>query len=483
MSEPTEMHPALLELFDALAREEGLIDGGLNWVRFLSADAEIVANFMEGQSRVRIRAYLLNDDDTLPSDDEVLSWVDAQPRPRTGIVEAARDDETERLTPRLVFERPVAGFTTTHLEDDIFTYAEAWENRSTAPLLPTVELEQGDPVSLAPQNAWLLVGDEASYPTPEDLDEDRADGAVGIFNTLWTAPKHGEVGDLVLVYFVRPRKAVCFVARLASRPFWRADITVNADRPVDNHQWWAYLTPLVEVEPIDYSTLAAANNEFLLLRGRGGHYLNPGMIQQLRFQPAQPDHEAELRAVTMTPRGHAQLPDPATMTFTDWRSIPNGLLPLEAKVSEYVLRPLVRFVGGVDRVPRIVPTLLAEHRTAAGVVDFVICAGDTPLIAVEVKLATRHPSSGVWAESPDFRQLTRYMDALDTPGLLVDAHSIVIVHRNGTPGQEIVRAGATPEDIEQLQELLFGRCTLCSAAQAESRTPQLGPRPPLLRRG
>ncbi|WP_127818115.1 hypothetical protein [Microbacterium sp. CPCC 204701] len=43
MSEPTEMHPVLLELFDALAREEGLIDGGPSWVRFLSADAEIVA--------------------------------------------------------------------------------------------------------------------------------------------------------------------------------------------------------------------------------------------------------------------------------------------------------------------------------------------------------------------------------------------------------------------------------------------------------
>ncbi|WP_127817833.1 hypothetical protein [Microbacterium sp. CPCC 204701] len=452
-------HPALLELFDALAREGGLIDSGPTWVSFLSADAEILATINDGGARVRIRAYLLNNDERVPSDEEVLAWVAAQPRPAAGAVEAfleEYDDGSERLVPRLVFERPIAGFTVDHIENVIFDYAEAWEGRTIAPERRPAAFETGDPTKLTPRNAWVLIGDDASFPSEDELTEARKDAQFGIFETLWTAPKHGELGDLALVYFVGKRKAACFVARLASRPFWRTDIEVTADHIVNDHQWWVYLTPLVEIEPIPFRKLAAANGGFLVLRGRSGHYAGPAMIEALTLVAARPAQQSELREVAVAPRGLAELPDPTMLTFSDWRRIPNGLLPLEALVSEHVVKPLIRFIGEVERFPRIVPTMKAEYRTRNGVVDFVVCAADIPLLAVEVKLATRRPISTLWADSPDIQQLWRYMDALEVPGLLIDAHGILVVPRCGEdPDLEIVRADATYSDLRALQELLF----------------------------
>ncbi|WP_426515656.1 hypothetical protein ACPPVQ_13695 [Diaminobutyricibacter sp. McL0618] len=67
-------------LLDELGCDDRYIDSDVNWVLFLSTDAVIDATIKEGESRVRIRAYLLNGDGDDPTDDEVLAWVEEQPQ-------------------------------------------------------------------------------------------------------------------------------------------------------------------------------------------------------------------------------------------------------------------------------------------------------------------------------------------------------------------------------------------------------------------
>lgn len=454
-------HPALRELLHDICREDGYIEGEPNCVEFLSHDAYVVANVKEGESRVRIRAYLLDDDKGHPSDEEVLRWVEDQPSPSSGVLQAdieQQEDESTRVVPRLVFERPVEGFSTALIESDIFTFAEAWESRSVVSPQPVGSFTIGNPAESEPRNVWLLMGDGASYLTDDDLAESGADGSVGVYDMMWTAPKNGELGDLVLLYFVSPRKAAYFVARLASRPFWRSGFEVNADHRVNDKQWWAYLTTPIEIEPIPFKALEHAADGFLVLRGRSGHYLKPASVESLTFTAKRPEQQAELDLVAQPPSARSDLPDPESMSLEEWKTIASGLLPLEARVSEYVVRPLFRLIGNAQRFPAIRPLIEAEYRIGAGFVDFVLCADDVPLVAVEVKLMTRRPRSGVWAESPDYRQLQRYVKELGVPGLLIDAHSVLVVYPGAeSPEMEIVRSEATQDDIELLQELLFAR--------------------------
>lgn len=479
-----DLHPALSRLLAELGREEGHIESGPHWVEFLSADAYIDANIKEGGSRVQIRAYLLNDDRGEPTDDEVLTWVNAQPRPASGIVEAFNqqdDDGVERLVPRLVFERPVNGFTTDAIDDDIFRFAEAWETRSVADAQAGADFAEGNPAEGLPQNAWLLMASEAAYLGADDLNKASYEGTVGIYDTLWTAPKNGELGDLVLVYFLAPRKAACFVARLASRPFWRNDLAVNADRKLNDNQWWAYLTPLMEIEPIPYSTLQEAAGGYLPLRGRSGHYLGPETIKALNFTATNPNQQEELDRIAQPPTGLPELPDARTLSFDEWRQIPSGLLPLEAKVSEYIVQPLQRLIWeapySTSEHPLIDmslgPILSREYRVSSGFVDFVLEFGGPPkpALAIEVKLAILQPASGVWGDSADFRQLRRYMDDLGTPGLLIDAQRILLVHRGAdAPFAEIARTTATWDDVGRIRDLIAdGTGNLGSSAEHPRR--------------
>lgn len=453
------LHPVLRQLYNELSREDGYLGSGDNWVEFLSADADVLASIKGGESRVRIRAYPLDHYLGDASDDEIFSWVANQPRPATGVVQALNEEQEDgstKLVPRIVFERPVEGFSTDSIDDDILWFADAWESRTIAQTPGRVVLQRGDPAESVPQNAWLLMGDDASFPVRAELDEMQVEGDVGIYDTLWTAPKNGALGDLVVLYFTAPRKSAHFVARLASRPFWRTDLDVGADKAVDSHQWWAHITPLIEIEPIPFRQLQDACGGFLVLKGKSGHSLSADAIKSLNFVARRPQDQAEVERLTQRPSGHPELPDVEAMSLDEWKTIPNGLLQLEAHVSQFIVKPLSRLIGEANRFPALRPTLVAEHKNAAGVVDFVMFAGDVPLVAIEVKLATQRPISGVWSESPSFRQLQRYMNAIDVPGLLIDVHGILVLSPHAdAPTMEIVRAHATQDDIEQLQELLF----------------------------
>lgn len=468
----------LRHLVGGLAREDAKLDGERGWVSFLADDALIEAEVSEAPCGVlTIDAYLLRADDAIPAEQEVREWIDRQPEPPLGTLGFNSRGDTEDgqavIGPVLSFDVKLDSTVAEFIKDLIFPFAEAWDGGMVAQVPEALydrarRFYRFDPVEIEPRNAWLLKGDEVSFPTPGELARMQADGTRGVFDNLWTAPKNGELGDLALVYFQTPRKAAHFVARLASRPFWQTDVEVNAIEAVDLHQWWAYTTPLIEIEPIPYQALREAAGGYLNLKGRSGHYLPPKVIAALSFKAAHAEQQDELERVAQAPVGMAELPDQAELTFEEWRRIPSGLLPLEAKVSEYIVKPLETLLYGPGwewtrtREPRIEPTLgpvvKPEYKVPSGFVDFVFEYGGPPVpaLAVEVKLAVLRPSSGGWADSLDFRQLRRYMDALDVPGLLVDAQRLYLVKPGAdAPYAEIVRAKATWGDIALIRDLLI----------------------------
>jgi len=73
-----------------------------------------------------------------------------------------------------------------------------------------------DILAIPPTNAWLLIGDEASFPTASDLRDNRRRPLTD--DQIWTGSKQTQPGDLLFFYFVAPRKAIHFAARAASYP-------------------------------------------------------------------------------------------------------------------------------------------------------------------------------------------------------------------------------------------------------------------------
>ena len=462
----------LRHLVGGLAREEPYLDGATNWVTFLSDDAYIEASVKLGVTPpiifLSIDAYLLSTDETTPTEQDVEAWIDRQPKPELGMLSVGsrqREDGETAFSPLLSLDCHVDSILARFVKDLIAPFAEAWDTREVA-TLPSQDLGGGDgdggvyryrPAEGVPRNAWLLIGDEASYPTPEGLGEQRERAEAGIFDYDWTAPKNGELGDLVLVYFIAPRKSACFVARLATAPHWQTDIEVNALNAVDVHQWWSQLTPLIEIVPIPYKALQEATGGYLPLRGRSGHYLPPRTIQALTFTAKDAERQAELDRVVQVPSGNPDLPEEVE-SLDEWKAIPAGALPLEAKVSEHIVRPLARLAGNAVSGPGLYFGMTAEYRVPSGFVDFVFMyPASTPALAVEVKLTVLRPQSGVWTDSPDFQQLQRYMRDLDVSGLLVDAQRLLLVKRGSdAPFAEIIRSEATWEDIALVRDLILG---------------------------
>ena len=110
------------------------------------------------------------------------------------------DDGT--VQPSLVFERPLDGndWSTDPMLLDIRDYAAAWLDDEVVD--PAIEIERDsfvvldDPRDGVPSSGWLLMGDGASYPSPDELAQRRDEGRVGIFDLHWTAAKQTLVGDL-----------------------------------------------------------------------------------------------------------------------------------------------------------------------------------------------------------------------------------------------------------------------------------------------
>lgn len=303
-----------------------------------------------------------------------------------------------------------------------------------------------DVLKIAPVNAWLMIGDAASYPTSRELKRMRRQGTP---TEVWTAPSQAQPGDLLLFYFMAPIKEIRFAARAGSNPFFDATFGVNADRPIDPHQWWITHTPLIEVPPIAFRDLAAALGGHVVLKGKPRHYLRPDVIGRLAATMAERTDggtlSGDLADVMQTPVGDPELPDPAEVSVEAWTRMADGAFKLERQVEQYVVEPLLRMAlgaaSGVDwkqayRVP------------GAGVADYAIMRDGVPIAVVEAKVGIAEPRNGHWDASPEFAQIARYMDRLGVPGMLIDSRRAHLIdHGAAAPKRTIHRASATADDL------------------------------------
>jgi hypothetical protein len=407
-------------MFSGLAREGGYLDSGIDWIEFLSADAHIVVRLKPGFGNVlSLDAYLLCDEGAEATQSEVAAWVEVQPQPALGMLllgERHIGGADSEPAPMLTLDLRADGVMSEFVSELLAPYVKAWASRSAARPEPLVMGPEGEPYRVrratltAPSNTWLVMASEASFLTEETLLETRRAEDAGIYDLMWTAPKNGQAGDLCLIYFAAPRSAVHFVARLASQPFWSTDIYATSDHRIDRHQWWAYLSPPVEVEPVSSGALRAAFGGYLTLKGRSGHYVPPQVTDRLSMRARDEARQSEFNDIFQPPSSTRRISAIRQLTLESWRSVPGGLLPLEAKVSELVVLPLIDLMTS-PLVPRDTDgraeltsvEVVAEHRVSSGYVDFVLNAGTPPVpaLAIEVKLATPRPSSGRWRDSAD----------------------------------------------------------------------------------
>ena len=455
MTSATSTIRGIEDLFDTVVRLGGgevEVDG--QTVQFFIGEVPCMAYVKEGGNRIRGTAYL----DTTPSE-EVGAWVARQPQPESGLLELVADPGGERPPIlRILFERAVGwpDMDSDPLYDEILIYADAWRNRLDIEQVGDVSgpfVLPGDPRDSEPSNAWLLLGDGASYPTSQEVEADAQRGRAGIFEWLWTAAKQTEVGDLVFCYFISPHKAAHFVARTASRAFFDREIRVNADKQVADAQWWSYLTPPIEIEPIPVEVLRNCADGFLPLRGRSGVYLRPEVIAALPVVARNPEDAAELARVLRTPTGNPDLPDPADVSLQEWKAIASGALKLEKHVEQYIVEPMLRFALASE------PGLTAQRsfRIGAKIADYVVTGPEGPRCVVEVKLAFREAADGVWEHSPDFAQVRGYADSLNTGSILMDANRICLIDRQAqSPWRIIDRRHATPADLTAIATHLRG---------------------------
>jgi hypothetical protein len=445
----TPIRSDLQALIEAVDGTDALADG--DWVEFFVDGLYVVANVVDVVGRLRIRVYLHIDDERLVED-----WVAQQPAPRSGLLQASYIEEGA-WRPRLVFERPVGDhdWSTDPILEDVAQYLAAWLDDTAVEYAcgnrPPYSVRD-DPRDVSPGSAWLLKGSEASFPTSAELHRDRAAANVGIFTWAWTTASQTQIGDLVLIYFMSPRKAVHFVARAASNAFFSRDVAVNADGKVNQAQWWGYFTTPIEIEPIPVDVLRSAVGGYLPLRGRSGLYLRPDAITGLKIRAADPADQAELERVVSVPVGLAELPDPADIIDDVWRDLAAGALPLEAHVSTHIVEPLLR-----DLLAGTGLTWRREYRVGRRWADFVIVDGDAPVHVIEVKKVIKEGPQSGWNDSPDFTQLRWYADQLGTSGTLIDSHRVLLVERAGTrPVHEIVRRASTKADLEAIRQHLVG---------------------------
>ena len=130
-----------------------------------------------------------------------------------------------------------------------------------------------------PINAWLLIGDDASYPTSGELRQ--LTGRRRAQTQSWTGPKHAQRGDLLFFYFMAPTKMVCFAARCLAPAEYRDDLEVRSHRDVDQHQWWVSYNRLVTLERVPLATMRDLMGGKLILRGRQSRYLPPTVAEHL----------------------------------------------------------------------------------------------------------------------------------------------------------------------------------------------------------
>ena len=76
-------------------------------------------------------------------------------------------------------------------------------------------------------------------------------------------------------------------------------------------------------------------------------------------------------------------------------------------------------------------------RLDSGIADYAIYDQGTLIGVVEVKYLIRVGSGESTEASPDMDQLLRYMDATGVPGMLIDAHDLLLVAAGDGPDADV----------------------------------------------
>lgn len=389
---------------------------------------------------------------------EAEEWAKAQPRTaacRLDVLQNPADREGEGVI-RILFERALDPFGIA-VDDPLLGEAsalfDAWWGRDIDPhasVKPEGSFRGVDPCGRKPTNAWLLMGDDDSYFTPDDVSQARADAAQGIYETGWTAAKQTEPGDLLFYYFMAPLKAIHFVARAADNAYFE-DIG-DLEAKYRGRQWWVHTSPPVAIEPVPLQHLQEVIGK-IVMKGRSGRYLRPEHVEDLtrRIRPLREEDGPELARVLQPVVGSAERPDPRTLDLATWRQLAAGSFALEAQVEQYIVEPLLRWAvaAAVNVVTR------KAYPIGRRIADYAVIDGDDALAVVEVKLRIRKSRNGLWQDCKDFIQVTDYARSLRCPAILIDAISVHLIPLGADrPSWSVARRDFTQGDIEAVQAFL-----------------------------
>lgn len=415
----------------------------------------IVATLDEVTSRILVRAFLGQGEE-----DVVREWVGRQHWPATGALSWGSGELLAGAVehwPCLAFERSQdTNWAADPLVAEILAYTRAWDTDVDVEPVESAKawVDPDDPRDLAPESAWLLFGSDESYPNSDKLEEQARGGRIGMYVNEWTAASNTRRGDLLLLYFIKPRKAVHFIARAASDAHFvreEGDQGSAAKAQFSPTQWWVDTTPLVAIEPIPLARLLESAGGGLVLRSRSGIFIDPRAITRLQFRAQDPTQQSEVDRIAATPAGLADLPSPATITFDEWRNVASGALRLEAHVSSHIVEPLLNaLLAGQDI------NFAREFRIGKRLADFVILdRNGQPIHVVEVKKRIRSAHGQPWEEMPDFAQARWYADHLGVAATLIDSQRVMLVdHLGGEPTRILTRREMTSGDLALIHDHL-----------------------------
>ncbi|WP_404385334.1 hypothetical protein LL946_04865 [Knoellia locipacati] len=409
---------------------------------FLVAGRPGRVRVLEGTSRIRGHVEIA----VVIDEAEALEWLDRQPLPFDCVVEVVGMADGRTIL-RVLFERTVteAGVNGGRLASTVRDFDVAWHVRGDVPDMDEPD-EPAEPWQEPPQQAWLMLGDDASWPSREEQVHELVQASGAVFESTWTAAKQTQMGDLLLIYFVGERKAVHFVARAASRAYFSSAMTVNADTAVADQQWWAFHTNRVEIEPIPYAALRDACDGQLVLKGRSGKFLRPEVIRSLRFTAIDPAEQSYLDEIVEIPVGRADLPTPDAIDLAMWSELAGGAMRLESDVSTYLVEPLLReSLNGTSL------TFRREYPIGRKRVDYVVLDGEKPTCVIEVKLAINDP--GDLRLSPDLAQTLNYSAALGCRAILMDAERVMLLYTATDAPHTILRRFMGSSDLPDFQLL------------------------------
>lgn len=323
-------------------------------------------------------------------------------------------------------------------------------------------------VSSRPHGAWLLMGDGGSFYSPTDLRRLVARDRAGLSVDCWTCSPRVEIGDVLFIYYMAPRKAIHFVCRATSRPYVDPALYVRANIAVSKYQWWVEISPPVEIEPIPFNEIRQAAGGYLNLKGRAGKYLDVDaanhLLKAVKVTNGPSAHLASQTLERLT--GRADLPNPDKMTLPEWRNVASGKLKGEREVERYIVEPLFRYSG----IPRTFA--IRQSPTSEGIPDYVIRQNAEDLAVVEVKQRVAGPRGGVvlWADLPDYEQVCRYSRHLGCKGMLIDCDQVFLFSGKAMNLlRRFDRQSLTREDAKVIGRFLLSRQPRAGSAVRKPR--------------